>query len=131
MSQEPISDEQLESLLDLAGRATPRPWYVRRLDDDQAMNLIGISTEKDSGLHERFEVLFHGDELLAATLVQHPRYVCSADQKWDENADYIVAAVNVLPSLIEEIRELRRRLEEVERKIRRTQPLFKRSTPRS
>jgi hypothetical protein len=110
------SEEQLEGLEELAEKATPRPWYVRHLDDDAAMSLIGISTQKDSGLGKRFGMMFDGKELLAATLIQHPRYVSSADEKWHENAEYIVAAANALPSLIEEIRELRKQLEEVIRK---------------
>jgi hypothetical protein len=31
-----------------------------------------------------------------------------ADEKWDENAEYIAAAENALPSLIEELFHLRR-----------------------
>jgi len=117
---ERFSEEQLEELEKLAESATPRPWYVRRLDDDVAMSLIGISTQKDSGLGERFGVMFEGTELLAATLIQHPRYVDSADEKWHENADYIVAAANALPSLIDEIKELRKQLAEL---IRRKTPI--------
>ena len=111
MRMQRVTEEQLEELAELAKRATSRPWYIRHLNDELAMNLIGISTQKDSGLGERFGILFSGDELLAATLIQHPRYVDCADQKWHENAEYIVAAVNALPSLIEEIKELRKRLE--------------------
>lgn len=123
MSIERHSDEQLQELEELAEKATPRPWYVRRLDDKSAMTLIGISTEKESGLCERFDVMFDGKELLAATLIQDPRYVDNADKKWQENADYIVAAANALPSLIEEIRELRKQLNET---IRRKTPIRKR-----
>lgn len=120
MSMKRHSEEQLAELEELAEKATPRPWYVRHLDDDVAMSLIGISTQKDSGFSERFGLMFDGTELLAATLIQHPRYVDSADKKWHENADYIVAAANALPSLIEEIRELRKQLDEA---VRRKTPI--------
>jgi hypothetical protein len=49
-----LTDEQLKQLLQLARKATPTPWYVRHLDDSDAMNLIAISTSEDSGRGERF-----------------------------------------------------------------------------
>ncbi|MGI8328666.1 hypothetical protein ACRYCC_01805 [Actinomadura scrupuli] len=48
---------------------------------------------------------------MAATLVQHPRYVDVADERWDENAHFIANARQDIPRLIAEIKRLRRRLE--------------------
>lgn len=102
-----LTDEQLEQLLQLARKATPTPWYVRYLDDSDAMNLVAISTSQDSGKGERFPH-FDATELVAATLVQAPRYVDIADQKWDENAAFIAAAANAIPLLVEELLALRK-----------------------
>ena len=102
-----LSEEELHRLLVLGREATARPWYVRRLDDDFAMNLVAISTSPDTEKHERWPD-FDSGEMIAATLVQEPRYVSAADGKWHENASYIVAAANSLLDLIEEVLELRR-----------------------
>ena len=80
-----ITDAQLDELLALARNATPRPWYVRRLDDDVAMSLLAISTVPDTGKGERWPN-FDSKEIVAATLIQSPRYMSIADEKWDENA---------------------------------------------
>jgi len=107
MTEFQINDETLRELLQLAESATPRPWYVRQLDDDHACCFIAISTTRDTGKNERWPRFNHG-EIVAATLVQNPRYVSGADEKWHENAEYIVAAATVLPALIEELLELRK-----------------------
>jgi hypothetical protein len=72
------------------------------------MSLVAISTVPDTGKGERSPDFNH-EEIVAATLVQEPRYVDVADRKWEENAAYIVAATQALPHLIEELLELRRR----------------------
>lgn len=102
-----LTDEQLRHLLQLARKATPTPWYVRHLDDSDAMNLVAISTTQDSGKVERFPH-FNAKELIAATLVQAPRYVDIADEEWDENAAFIAAAANAIPLLVEELLALRK-----------------------
>jgi hypothetical protein len=61
------------------------------------------------GKHERWPT-FDSKEIVAATLVQAPRYVDIGDEKWEENAAYITAAVNAFPALIEEVLELRRKM---------------------
>ncbi|MBZ4321232.1 hypothetical protein [Streptomyces huiliensis] len=42
--------------------------------------------------------------------VQRPRYVDVADERWDENADFISHARQDVPRLVEEVRRLRRLL---------------------
>ena len=106
-----FSHQELENLLELARKATARPWYVRSLDDSHAMNMIAISTTPDTGRGERWPDFNH-NEIVAATLVQEPRYVDVGDGRWSENAAYIVAAANALPSLIEELLALRRKVDQ-------------------
>src|ERR1700749_3802694 len=74
-----ITDTQLEELLALARNATPRPWYVRRLDDDVAMSLLAISTVPDTGKGERWPN-FDSKEIVAETLVQS-RGTCRLQMK--------------------------------------------------
>ncbi|TRV82105.1 hypothetical protein FKN01_02225 [Streptomyces sp. 130] len=109
-SPEPLSDGELDELEELAQAATPGPWFVRCLDDEHAMNLIAVSTTPDTGLGDRWPN-FDYREIVAATLVQQPRYVDAADERWDENAQFIATAREAVPCLVAEIRRLRRQLE--------------------
>ena len=109
-SPEPLSDEELDELDELAQAATPGPWFVRVLDDEHAMNLVAVSTTPDTGIGERWPHFDHR-EIVAATLVQQPRYVDAADERWDENAQFIATAREAIPRLVAEIRSLRRQLE--------------------
>jgi len=104
---QPLTDEELAEIQELAEAATPGPWHVRFLDDDYAMNLVAISTTPDTGLGERWPDFDHR-QIVAATLVQQPRYVDVADERWDENARFVAAAREAVPRLIAEIRRLRR-----------------------
>jgi hypothetical protein len=109
-STESISDGELDELDELARAATPGPWFVRGLDDEHAMNLVAVSTTPDTGLGERWPNFDHR-EIVAATLVQQPRYVDAADERWDENAQFIATAREAVPRLVAEIRRLRSQLE--------------------
>ncbi|MEW2626290.1 hypothetical protein [Streptomyces sp. NPDC048106] len=104
---QPLTDEELD---ELAQAATPGPWFVRSLDDEHAMNLVAVSTVPDTGLGERWPSFDHR-EIVAATLVQHPRYVDTADEHRDENAQFIAATRETVPRLIADIRRLRRQME--------------------
>ena len=55
---------------------------------------------------------FEPGEVVAATLVQHPRYVDIGDAKWDENAAFIAMAREAIPRLVSEVRRLRSLLAE-------------------
>lgn len=107
---EPLSDKELDELDELEQAATPGPWFVRSLDDEHAMNLVAVSTTPETGLGERWPRFDHR-EIVAATLVQHPRYVDTSDERWDENAQFIAAAREAVPRLVAELRSLRRQLE--------------------
>ena len=108
---EPLTDEELDELDELARAATPGPWFVRNLDDVDAMSLVAVSTLPDAGLGERWPGFDHR-EIVAATLIQQPRYVDAADERWDENAHFIAAARDNTPRLVAEVRRLRRQLED-------------------
>jgi hypothetical protein len=79
---------------------------VRRLDDVYAMSLIAVSLTPDTGLAERCPE-FDNTEIVAARLVQEPRYVNPFDKRWDENAAFIAAARSDIPRLIAEVKRLR------------------------
>ncbi|MGY5058067.1 hypothetical protein ACWDFR_28995 [Streptomyces sp. 900105755] len=99
----------LDEIEEMCAVATPGPWFVRDLDDSHAMNLRAVSTVADSGRQERWPG-FDPGELIAATLVQEPRYVDCADERWDENAAFIAMAREAVPRLVKEVRCLRRLL---------------------
>lgn len=102
-----MTDLELREIDELIAAATPGPWYVRSLDDERAMNLVAISTAPDSGRQERWPQ-FDPGEIVAATLIQHPRYLDVVDKRWDENAQFIADARSLIPRLLAEIRRLRR-----------------------
>ena len=106
MTTSGLTDDELEQIELRYQSATPGPWFVRRFDDDVAMSLITVSTIPDTGLVERWPDFDHG-EIVAATLVQDPRYVDAADHKWNENALFIAHARIDIPHLVAEIRRLR------------------------
>ncbi|MEU3341099.1 hypothetical protein [Streptomyces sp. NPDC006668] len=101
-----MHQDELEEIEELCSAATPGPWFVRTLDDDSAMNLVAVSTVRDTGRAERWPHFDHR-EIVAATLVQHPRYVDSGDECWDENAAFIAMAREAVPRLVGEVRRLR------------------------
>ena len=105
-----MTEEELAEIEELAEAATPGPWHVRDLDDEDAMSLVAISTVPDTGRGERWPDFDH-QEIVAATLVQQPHYVDVADGRWDENARFIASARDNVPRLVAEIRRLRHLLE--------------------
>lgn len=103
---EALSDDDITEIEKRLAAATQRPWHVRHLDDKDAMSLTAVSTAPDTGLCERWPDFDHGN-IVAATLVQQPRYVDVDDERWDQNADFIAHARTDVPRLIAEIRRLR------------------------
>ncbi|MBB2940618.1 hypothetical protein FB565_000322 [Actinoplanes lutulentus] len=101
-----MHEDELVTIEELCSAATPAPWFVRALDDDFAMSLVAVSTVPDTGAGERWPDFDHRD-IVAATLVQHPRYVDSGDERWDGNAVFIAMAREAVPRLVEEVRRLR------------------------
>jgi hypothetical protein len=108
-SSKPLTDGELAAIEELADTATPGPWFVRQLDDEDAMSLVAISTVPDTDRAERWPDFDHR-EIVAATLIQQPRYVDVADERWITNAKFIANARQDIPRLIAEIKRLRRQL---------------------
>ncbi len=75
-----MTEEELVEIEERWLSATPGPWYVRYLDDVYAMNLVAVSVVPDTGRGERWPDFDYG-EVIAATLVQEPRYVDIRDAK--------------------------------------------------
>ena len=70
------------------------------------MSLTAVSTTPDTGMGERWPD-FDSSEIVAATLVQQPRYLDHADGRWDQNALFIAHARSDVPRLVAEIKRLR------------------------
>lgn len=91
----------LDRLTELDRAASPGPWFVRHLDDDHAMSAITVSTRPDSGEDGSMrDGTWPLDVVVAACLLQQPRYVDPPDQKWDENAALIAEVRTALPELL-------------------------------
>lgn len=103
-----LTDADLEALTTMTEAATPGPWYVRGLDDSHAMGLIAVSTVDDDR-HLRWPDFDHR-EIVAATLIQEPRYVDHASDRCDEDALFIATARMAMPRLLAEVRSLRAKL---------------------
>lgn len=108
----------------LKSNATPGPWYVRLLDDDQAMNLVAVSTYPDRERQERWPN-FNQGEIVAATLVQTPPYVEVSDDRWEENARFIAFARNDdaeddIVALLVVVQQLREQVKRLEGKLEHT-----------
>ncbi|THV30209.1 hypothetical protein [Glycomyces paridis] len=108
-----MDESLLQEIESCSAAATPGPWFVRFLDDDHAMSLVAVSTVESSSGGERWPDFSNG-EIIAATLVQHPRYVDVEDERWDENAAFIAMAREAIPRLVAEVRRLRSRLTDPE-----------------
>lgn len=92
---------ELDDLQELEAVATPGPWYVRQMDDVSCMSAVVISTKPETGLNEcmRFDT-WPTEEIIAGCLIQEPRYVDVADQRWNENAELIARVRTLLPELL-------------------------------
>lgn len=101
-----LTESRLSELMQMADASTPRPWYVVECGDKYSASMICISTKPQSDPNAEP----NPQNIVAAALVQNPRYVDVEDEKWDANAQYLATAANVLPHLIAEILELRAKL---------------------
>lgn len=108
-------DRDLADILELCDRATPAPWYVINADDTFFMGFIGVATDKALDGASANEGNLDPRRVVAATLVQGPvRYASLDDRRWDENAEFIAAARDLVPKLVEEVAALRQRVRELE-----------------
>lgn len=98
-----IPAADLDEIETRARLATPGPWFVRYLDDRSSMALIAISSVPHSSANCRWPQ-FEPSEMIAATLVQDPRYVSSFDGRSEQNANFIASARHDIPRLVAALR---------------------------
>lgn len=100
-----MSPEQIAELERLHAAGTSGPWFVCELNDDVAMTALAVTSSAALGALDEEGGKCHdwpwpAEEIVAATLVQSPRYAVSADRRWRENAELIAAMRNALPELL-------------------------------
>lgn len=96
-----MTSEDIDKLMELEQAATPGPWYVRLLDDEYAMGAVAVATEPETDVVESMRFGSWPEHLIvAACLIQQPRYVVPPDDKYDENAALIAAMRTALPELL-------------------------------
>jgi hypothetical protein len=113
VTEEPLSGDELAEITARADSSTPGPWFFRLLDDDWHMSLVAVTTSPATADDGRAPTKI-AVETIAATLVQHPRYVTVADERWEENAKFIAHARTDVPRLVTEIKRLRALLADVD-----------------
>ena len=86
-----LSKEQIENLKELAGKATPGPWYVQYGDDsaDMCMTAISPQNRRQNNIGD-----FPTDQpLIALTYHQQKPWVLDDEpERADTNSEYIAAA---------------------------------------
>lgn len=90
----------LDELRELSEKATAGPWMTWHGDDSYAMNCAGLVNERCD--HEYVDDDGHAQHTVALTLLQQPRYASHVAASWDEDAAFIVAAVDYVRSLLSE-----------------------------
>ncbi|TCQ11207.1 hypothetical protein C8J40_101595 [Sphingomonas sp. PP-CC-3A-396] len=90
----------LDALTALDQAATPGPWYVRAMDDENATCATAVATKPNtSGDNDDLSSsTYHG--VVAATSIQHHDYIVPADGRSRENAALIAAVRTALPELL-------------------------------
>ncbi len=90
----------LDALTALDRAATPGPWYVRAMDDENATCATVVATKPSTSddNDDRLGSTYHG--VLAATSIQHHDYVVPADGRSGQDAALIAAVRTSLPELL-------------------------------
>jgi hypothetical protein len=98
-----MNEQELAELQKACDSATPGPWYVVEMDDDVCMSAYAVATvpHADAPPNEDSERNGDHNKRIALTLWQDPRIVDIEDAKWVHNANFICAARNALPTLLE------------------------------
>jgi len=106
MSRKTSKDER-DILKRLCNDATPGPWHCFNVDDDSSMNVLGVMTGTAEPNFETGEAIRGGDNghenIIALMLLQSPRLVDHESGRWRANADFIAAARNSMPVLLDHI----------------------------
>src|SRR3569623_657720 len=94
--------EEILKLIDLEKKATPRPWYVRHMDDDMRMGALAISRRPQTLNAENMrDGTWPGEDFIAACLIQSPPYAVIDDNRYEENAELISCIRNNLPEILQ------------------------------
>jgi len=105
-----MTDDELKAIKDRCEKATPGPWYPVATDDECSMNARYVGTNSRGWPRHDQQVGMNGEraeETIAITLLQYPRVADVADERWDENADFIAHAREDIPKLIAEVERLK------------------------
>ncbi|MDF3023871.1 MAG: hypothetical protein K0R10_1232 [Alphaproteobacteria bacterium] len=102
-----LGDAALRELLEISKATTPRPWYFHHRDDSLYMNAYLISTEQ---VENGDDIDYDPETMVAGTLIQSFLPVQIGDKKSKQNTEYLIAAANNLPAIIEELLELREKV---------------------
>jgi len=120
-----MTDHELAQIEERAASATPAPWYAHATDDCSHTNARYVSIEPSDFSHDNKEGLCEDSPdqaqpkaIIAITLLQSPRLATVA--ACDENTIFIAHARTDVPTLVAEVRRLRRRVVELENDTRKT-----------
>jgi hypothetical protein len=117
-----MTDDDLEQIEKRAAEATPGPWYPHRTDDQVHSNARYVSVEPSDFAHDNKTRMWAGSRqqanpegVIAITLLQSPGLAVA--DACDENTLFIAHARTDVPSLVSEVRRLRERVAELEKKM--------------
>lgn len=101
-----MTNDELDRLEALCNAATRGPWYDHNTDDEMHMNAYAVSTSPVEPCVDTDERINDHAIIVAITLLQTPRVVCTSDGRYEQNAAFIAAARTALPALIAELRRI-------------------------
>jgi hypothetical protein len=110
--EEFITEDHLDEIEESLESITPGPWYWAMYDDVHRMSMLAVTTEEGDGADGGYWPNFDGGTLVAATLIQEPRYVDIKDARWQQNVQFIARCRTDVPNLVREVRRLRALLAE-------------------
>lgn len=85
-------------------KITPPPWYADNPDDDHAMNVLLVTTNRH-GVGDLRTPFDEYGEVVAITMLQTPRFAGVADSRWDENTEFIAHSPTDIDTLLAAIAE--------------------------
>ena len=103
-----MTPERLAEIETRCNATTPGPWEYENIDDGMCMNADVVRTCGDGAVDDfPLDGPYEDKErIVAITLLQAPRFASIADNRWEENAQFIAHARTDVPDLIAEIRRL-------------------------
>lgn len=95
---------EIDAIRERRSKITPPPWYADNPDDDHAMNVLLVTTDRHGVGDLRTPFDEHG-KVVAITMLQTPRFAGVADGRWCENTEFIANAPTDIDTLLAAIRE--------------------------